>query len=513
MVFYRKYRPQTVNELDTAVIRQNLGAVLSSGKIPHALLFTGPRGLGKTSAARIVAKSINCLNNAYSKLASPTGGRHMANSDDKKTINHKPSAISEFEPCNECATCVSITEGRNLDVLEIDAASNRGIDEIRDLREKIKLSPTGSRYKIYIIDEVHMLTTEAFNALLKTLEEPPSHAVFILCTTEAHKLPPTIISRCLRFDFKRASKEDLIRSLERVAKGEKLKVGKEVLEEIAKGSEGSFRDAVKILEQATFSDRDITADQIKKILGETENLKPEILLKLLSANDVRGAVGEIDRIVEAGENLRVYTEKILALLHSALMVKIGVNEEDVDSEVLLEKEELIKLIELFSRAYGELKSAVIPQLPLELAAVEWCEMTTGALRSGVDSDKFSNASVPVVASGDLGIRPDVMSGSRENLLRDTPHRAPRDGKGEDIAQLWPQIIEATKEYNHTIAGVLRGCRPQNFDGRILTIETFYKFHRDKLNEPKIREILDKAVVKILGENVGLKCVLGKRGPV
>lgn len=471
MVFYRKYRPQTIEELDTASIRQSLGAVLSSGKVPHALLFTGPRGLGKTSGARIVAKSINCEKGQSGAV------------------------------CGKCSACVSITEGRNLDVLEIDAASNRGIDEIRDLREKIKLAPSSSLYKVYIIDEVHMLTTEAFNAILKTLEEPPSHAVFVLCTTEAHKLPATIISRCLRFDFKRATNEDIIRSLERIVKGEKMKIEKEVLERIAQGSDGSFREAAKILEQAVFSQKPITKELIEHILGETQNLNPQDLLKFLAKKEAKEAVLEINRLIEAGENLPVYTEKILTLLHKILMVKVGVtNEEVVDLASLWQKEEVVRLIELFSRASMELKSTVVPQLPLELAVVEWCEISAGALRSGVGSDKFSNASVPAVASGD----------PKENLLRDTPHRAPRSEKENDIFRLWPQIIEATKEYNHTLAGVLRGCQPQNFDGKILTIETFYQFHKDKLNDPKTAGVLNKALSQVFGGNVGFKCVLGKK---
>ncbi|MDP3998631.1 MAG: DNA polymerase III subunit gamma/tau [bacterium] len=533
MVFYRKYRPQTIEELDIPWIRQNLGAVLSSGKVPHALLFTGPRGLGKTSTARIVAKGVNCLNNAYGKL-------RMENGEKEKAVSHKPADISQFEPCNECDSCVSITNGRNLDVLEIDAASNRGIDEIRDLREKIKLAPSSLRFKVYIIDEVHMLTTEAFNALLKTLEEPPPHVIFILCTTEAHKLPATIISRCLRFDFKRATKADLVRSLGRLVIGENLKVENEVLEEIARGADGSFRDAAKILEQAVLSGKEITGEKIREILGETQSLKPEKLLKLLARGETREAVLEINRIVEAGDNIRVYTEKLLGFIHQVLMVKVGVKNGDEEIEVTelsssLQKERILSLIELFSRAHGELKTAVIPQLPLELAVVEWCETIKSGVADGLptsdslpeaagpaarqphaDSTPLTSGGAPRMASRLASPASDSIIDQQSELLSDRGRptikpsiNSPKHSL-EEISAIWPQIIEATKEYNHTIAGVLRGCRPQNFDGRILTIETFYKFHRDKLNEPKMRELLDKAVAKVLGENVGLKCVLGEK---
>ncbi len=194
MVFYRKYRPQNINELDSQDVRERLVSVLSKDNV-HAMLFTGPKGLGKTSTARIVAKVLNC-----------------------ESLTEKGRKAGKLEPCNKCDQCISISNGSNIDVLEIDGASNRGIDEIRDLREKIKLSSARANKKVYIIDEVHMLTTEAFNALLKTLEEPPSHVVFILCTTEPHKVPATIASRCFQISFKKATDEELTRALLRISK-------------------------------------------------------------------------------------------------------------------------------------------------------------------------------------------------------------------------------------------------------------------------------------------------------
>src|SRR3989344_9219205 len=229
MVFYRKYRPQTIEELDSREVREKLTSILLRPSSFHALLFTGPKGLGKTSAARIVAKAINCEKiNDYSKGQKLKGA---------------------LEPCNKCHQCTSITNGTNIDILEIDGASNRGIDEIRDLREKIKLSPAQALKKIYIIDEVHTLTTEAFNALLKTLEEPPPHVIFILCTTEPQKVPETIVSRCFHISFKLATQQELLSSFTRIAKKEKLDFEKEALSYIAEMSDGSFRDGVKILDE------------------------------------------------------------------------------------------------------------------------------------------------------------------------------------------------------------------------------------------------------------------------
>ena len=342
MVFYRTYRPQKISELDSQSVREGLSSILSGGKgIAHAFLFTGPRGLGKTSAARIVAKIVNC---------------------EKR---------KDTEPCNKCEQCTSITNGTNLDVLEIDAASNRGIDEIRDLREKIKLAPSSARKKVYIIDEVHMLTTEAFNALLKTLEEPPDHAIFILATTDLYRVPETIQSRCFHIAFRQASEVELVRSLKRIVKGENMKIDDDALVAIAKISDGSFRDASKLLEQAVADSgrKKITQETVDRVTGAVQN-GAELFLFLKERN-TKKALAWITETVSQGTSMRVFLEDCLAKLHAALLEKYEIKKGD-GKMTSFDEEELKKMIKLFSRAHGELKTAVIPQLPIEMAIIEYC---------------------------------------------------------------------------------------------------------------------------------------------
>ncbi len=341
-IYYLKYRPQRISELDLTAVRESLEKVFKSKKIPHALLFSGPRGIGKTSAARIFAKAINCQTKRKS-----------------------------YEPCNRCNLCQAITDGSALDLIEIDAASNRGIDDVRELRDKIKLAPAECQYKVYIIDEVHMLTKEAFNALLKTLEEPPEHAIFILCTTAPEKLPETIISRCLRFNFKKANTVEVLRSLKRVVKGENLKLEKGVLEEIAKASDGSFRDAQKILDQLAMGNKKIGLEETKELLGRIEATAPGKLLQLLVDRSLKGALLEIDRIISLGADLSQYCQDILDKLRLGLLSQAGLTEISSPEEVAgFNISELTSLIRLFSQAANDLKTNPIPQLPLELVVVE-----------------------------------------------------------------------------------------------------------------------------------------------
>lgn len=439
MVFYRKYRPQTISELDLEAVRRHLLNVLRSDDIAHAFLFTGPKGLGKTSAARIVAKAINCE-------------------------REKPSDI---EPCNNCSACISITNGSNIDVIEIDGASNRGVDEIRDLREKVKFSPASLRKKVYIIDEVHMLTNEAFNALLKTLEEPPEHVIFILCTTEPWKLPETITSRTFLVRFEKPTREEIIHSLERIIKSEKLQnPEKEVLDRIFQLSEGSFRDASKILEELSLAspNKKITLEMFE-LLFKTQTIENEVknLLLLLSKKDMKKSLEIIDKLSLAGVNFKLVIEKIVDHLRLLLLLKAGIK-QDISDIKEFDTVEIQILLDYFQTAYQQLKYTPIAQLPLELAVVKWC--LSNKAQKQEQEDKVSESKKNPVDNDSL-----------------------------------KKLIEAVKKENHSIAGILRSCKIGEIRKDQVELVVPYKFHKEKLSDAKTKDMLDKNASEIFDREV------------
>lgn len=471
MSFYRTYRPQVIDEIDNPRVAEQLLSLLSKdvSKLPHAYLFTGPKGTGKTTAARIVAKIFNCT---------------------KPTKNG---------PCGKCDQCLSIAAGNNFDVLEIDAASNRGIDEMRILRERIALAPSAAKFKIYIIDEVHMLTTEAFNALLKTLEEPPRHAVFILATTDPQKVLATIKSRCLVIPFNRASIEELKHALKRIVAAEKLNLDEDVFDLLAGYAEGSFRDAVKMLEQLSFHKGKITKEVVAKLLTVSEEKILERFLSSLSTKNTKEGLAVINELVQDGRDMKSFITDVLGRLEKILLDEAtGTHNEGwtIDS--------LEEVIGLLTRAWGEMKFVAIPQLPLELAVVEFCQTKAISDKQKVISNKDENSVSDKSVLSPIASHLSQSSGDSQN------NAAVGLLTLEKLNDHWLDFIESMKPFNHSIAGVLRSARPKAVDRGIVTIEAFYKFHHEKLSEVKTREMMAEVLRKLFGEKVKVEVTLGKK---
>lgn len=349
LALYRKYRPKTFEEvIGQEHITKALQNQIASDKIGHAYLFTGSRGIGKTSVARILAKAVNCLNN------------------------------KDGSPCGECEVCKRLEQENDINIIEIDAASNNRVDDVREIREKVKFLPVGTKYKVYIIDEVHMLTDSAFNALLKTLEEPPSHVIFILATTEAHKLPATILSRCIRFDFRLVSVKDLTTLLKNVLDRENISYDDEALKLIASAGEGSVRDTLSIADCiVAYSNNKITKESVLKVLGTTDYSLLLNYYDFLKEKDIGGLLELIAQIDSSGKNLSVIVKELSKHARNLLVCKsctqpndlLNMPQEVIEQYItqaqMFDEKTLIKYLQLFGGAENELRYTLSPRLLLE----------------------------------------------------------------------------------------------------------------------------------------------------
>lgn len=492
---YRDYRPQNFSEvLGQKHIKITLQNEIGTGKMAQAFLFCGPRAVGKTTLARVLAKSVNCL--------------------ERKD--------GDYEPCGHCANCLSIAAGNNLDIIEIDAASNTGVDNVREnIISFSRVAPSLTKYKVFIIDEVHMLSPSAFNALLKTIEEPPSYVIFILCTTEIHKVPLTIISRCERFDFRRISITDIVKKLRYIADAEKVEVDDEVLEAAARKSGGHLRDAESLLGQIfSLGDKHITLEQAELVIPHYNSSEAVDLLEYLARKDAAKAISLINALIDSGTNIRNFNSDLISLMRKLILSKVnpelsdsfGLNLGDsLEIRVntilgLLTLDNLLFYARRLLEAYNE-KNQLILQLPLELAIIEICLGEKNQLRTFgeepikapvVESRKNDNANFSPAAPVKPNSGPVKIEASKIKLSNPAP-----DLNQGEILEKWPEFLVKIKKHNHSLSFVLQNCEPQSLHQGILCLLFKYKFHQDRVSDNSIKSIVESTLAEVFGGMVAL----------
>jgi DNA polymerase-3 subunit gamma/tau len=565
-VLYRKWRPQTFAEVvGQEPITQTVRNSVAAGRLGHAYLFCGPRGTGKTSTGRLLAKAANCL--------APVDG----------------------EPCNACESCRAFLEGRAIDLVEMDAASNRGIEEIRKLRDRVGLAPMAGRYKVYLVDEVHMLTAEAYNALLKTLEEPPPHIIFVLATTESHKVPATIISRCQRFDFRRLPMAAVVAGLQRICQGESIGLDEAALQEIARSAGGSLRDAINLVEQlASYYGSSPTLEQVRDSLGLTADARSRELVRHILAKDLSAGLRLIASVRDDGVDMRQFQRELVNCLRSLLLVKAEAGETlDLGAEEMNQMrslaegasaEDVMRALRGFGQA--DFRDDAQSSLPLELALAEHVlgpavpEVSapepeppprarfTGAPPSAgrppfrPPGSTFGPEARPRPGGpGQAGPRPPgperprpvvprsapaVEPGLRARLQEEPPPdatpaaeasaeapvegavAAPRESarepagaqQGDDFLRRLRLACNELDSPPHRVGAYLNGtCEVQSLENGVLVLAFYQQFsiHKGKTEQPAHRRIIEEAASKLTGQAVTLECTLSEQarppGPV
>ncbi len=471
-------------ELDLDVVRDGLSQVMKGGRLSHAYLLLGPRGSGKTSTARILARVINCLENKE-------GGEWK-------------------EACGKCEMCKLMDANSAVDILEMDAASHRGIDDIRELREKVRLAPAQLKKKIYIIDEVHMLTSEAFNALLKTLEEPPEHVVFFLCTTEGHKVPETIVSRCTKIVFSKATREEVKRSLNKAVMGENLDIEDGALDLLAESVDGSFREGHKLLEQLAVGKVKITEDLVRSNLklvggGAVSELVDAVF---------RGEIDKIGVLLDEQEAKGVSAESLVKELLAYLrdQMRLGLTEGR-------NIREMAKLMEKIIKASEKIKISPLPYLPIELV------MTKSGLKksAGGGGERVNISKVSIVDNKDTEAeKVDVAKEAVEEMagedrVKPIEEMSPLRDLGEivdfkQVVKQWNDLLIRLTPKNQSLVGLLRSAKPKEMDANNLMVEVYYKFHKEQLEMDSRRKVVEDEMRSMWGP-VHLKCVLGEKAEI
>jgi DNA polymerase-3 subunit gamma/tau len=506
---YNKWRPQKWDEVvGQQHVVQTLRNAVTGGRVAHAYLFAGPRGTGKTTAARLLAKAVNCQD---------------------------PDLAAR--PCNECAHCLAVNEGRFLDLIEIDAASNTSVEDVRDLRDKINFTPNQGQYKVYIIDEVHMLSTAAFNALLKTLEEPPAHAIFILATTEMHKIPATVLSRCQRHEFRRVPVDDIVGQLKHIAETEKLTAEPEALTLIARQSAGGMRDAISLLDQMASTGQAITLGQTQIVLGTATSQTVIALVGAVLDRQPAAGMDAIHAALDAGTDPRLLARQVVDYLRALLLLQMGNNAQvDLAAETRAQAEKQAKafssqavlgMIKAFNAAATDLRGGWQPSLPLELALAEVMELPAAPAASERKPPAETKAEKPVSKPEvkKEARPPDAQSSPPAETKAEKPVGKPRVKKEagkteksavpesgsivtlEQVAQAWKEVRAAVKPQSSSLSALLNSCRLLEVKEGVLLIGFPSEILRSKADTPEQLAITQKAIAEILGTELAVRCVV------
>lgn len=512
---YRKYRPTTFAD-DELVgqehVRNTLRNAIQRDRVAHAYLFCGPRGTGKTSTARLLAKAVNCL-------------------------DPDPSQ----RPCNQCEACNAINQGRTTDVIEIDAASNRGIEDIRDLREQVKYAPTQLRHKFYIIDEAHRLTRDAFNAFLKTLEEPPPNTTFVLATTDPEELPETVASRCQRFDFRRIPADLMAAHVRSVALRERITIDDEAIAIIVRQSTGSLRDALSTLDMlATAAGEEggggIDAAVTRRMLGLTQDERTLGLISAMLDRDATAALRVIGEAVDSGIDMRTFGRQINAALRLMLLTRAGAApaEADATTRDLAERAEvpeLLRLTRIFSEVDFAIRNSGFPQLPLELAAVEAVVGPAGAsAAASPTSPPLQSRATPAAeppndwlsTMGRGAPAPPAVEAPEHSRPMPAPESPQDHASGsrseaghadvEVFITAWPHVRTEVKALDRKVEALLASTDPHSLEDGTLLLIAAYPFHAGKLNETKTRTVIEDAIARVTGRSVTITTVLRGEAP-